>query len=198
MLKPLIESEIEYLDWKNDFQYPKMCRIRTELNGSSFFHALAKSYNIPYIVGHTSDGDIAINRTSFIKNMRNNLASTLEMYYQTLFNGKIAEMGQVLPEFSFENMKNVLESNQPISIFYNEYISNVIDKDIYLLDAKNQDVLKIKNNDLDILYKGRKSIVILILDQHCELIGIQSKDNFIKTIFNHDDEFIRYIYARLK
>lgn len=199
----LMDRETEPLNWKT-FNYPNMVRIRTIADGSCFFHAIAKAYYTPYQVGML-DGK-AIDRQKLIKALRRDLAIKLGQpadpadpdgptNYDLLSRGKLQEFAKGVPQYSLENMQKELSSTAPVSNSYNEYISNQLNKDIYLLDGETNDVM-ITGNDDDILYKDRDSIVILYIPGHYELVGIQTEDGII-THFRSTHPFIQAIRNRM-
>lgn len=197
-------SETENLIWTENFVYPGMVRIRIPRDGNCFFHAVVRAYFKPYQTG-VIDGK-SFNKYKFIKNMRKSLAGKLGSYidpynkvsyYETLSRGKLKEFSLSVPEYSLENMQKELSSSVAVDNVYNEFISNEIDKDIYILDNITKDVY-ITGRDEDILYKERKSIVLLYSPGHYELVGIQSEGNKgIKTLFNPKHDFIKAIKARI-
>ena len=207
LTKPLMDNQIENLNWSAPFGYEGMVRIRIPGDGSCFFHALAEAYCEPYIMGKSSNGE-PINRKQFIKDLRKDLSIKLgsrtvpedldsPTYYDELSRGNLKEFSMSLPEYSLENMQKELDSDLPVSNLYNEFISDQINKDIYLLDMVKRDVY-ITGKDDDILYKNRKSIVLLYLPGHYELIGLyQKREKNYKTLFSPDHDFILYIRSRI-
>lgn len=202
MIRPLIQYEYEMINWNKEFQHPNMCRIRTEMDGSCFFHAISKAISKQYM--EEGINNKPLDRYTFVRQLRKDLSKTLgekmpnsdKTYYESISRGKLKEFSNYVPEYTLENMQKLLDSSKSIDNSYNEFISNVLDLDIYLLDPYTQDVY-ITGDDSDILYKGRKSIVILALKGHYELIGIKKYDH-IQTSFDYNDEFIVYIRNRLK
>jgi hypothetical protein len=203
--KYLVDNEYEPMNWTGKFQYPGMVRIRVPTDGSCFFHSIAKSYFKPYIMGSLNGNPL--NRNDFIVKLRKDLANKLAskvnpldpqspIYYDTLSRGNLREISQSLPNYSLENMIHELNSNHPVDNVYNEFISNQLNKDIYLLDLVNQDIY-ITGSDDDILYKNRPSIVILYIPGHYELVGIQNRDS-IETVFESTHPFIQAIQKRKK
>ena len=202
----LSDKPFERLNWDNEnFNYKNMYRIRIIGDGSCFFHALAESYCKPYREG--INGKLKINKREFIRNLRKELSEKLKskidpldknspIFYDTLSRGKLREMSKDMPIYKLENMVKELDSNLPVDNKFNEFISNVLEKDIYILDLENKDVY-ITGDDDDILYKNRDSIVIGNLPGHYELIGIM-KDNKIKTLFPYNHPFIEKIRLRMK
>lgn len=207
-LSILMDREFEPLNWisvgNRGFSYPYMVRVRTPADGSCFFHALAKAYYIPYRNGAING--TAINRHQLVKTLRRDLAMKLgqpadptnpqgSTNYDLLSRGHLRDFGKAVPKYSLDNMKKELNSTSAIDNVYNEFISNQLRKDIYLLDGENQDVL-VTGDDDDILYKDRDSIVILYIPGHYELVGIQN-GNRIETHFLPTHPFIQAIRNRM-
>jgi len=207
MDRKLVLNQYQMLDWK---LYPNMVRIHTEGDGSCFFHAILNACYKPYIKGVTGDG-VSLNRRECVKNFRKDLANKLDDYidsnprnkkwYDILSRGDLKAHSKDLPELSLENMKRTLDSNSSVDHIFNELISEVILKDIYLLDFEKKDVY-ITGDDEDILYKNRKSIVILAIPGHYELVGVYRVNKkgllVVQTLFAHDDEFIKIIRKRMR
>ena len=205
-MKPLLNHEYENLKWPGVFEKFNLIRIRTDMDGSCFFHALAKAYFKPYIVGKIDDEPF--NRKEFIKNLRKDLAKTLALkidpedtesktYYQTLSNGEFEKISETMPKYSLKHMqKELANSEKPVSNIYNEFISDQLNLDIYILNGKTKDVY-MTGSDNSLLYKGRRSVVILYMPGHYELIGTMDKDNNIETIFSPKSKFIKKIKERM-
>lgn len=204
--RPLRKREYEKMNWKGNLQYPGMIRIRTDLDGNCFFHALAKSYFKPYITGKTKEGN-PLNRKKFIKNLRRDLAKMLNKkvdptdsdsltWYESMANGEWTEEGKKIPELTLKYMQKELDSNASISHIYNEFISDQLDKDIYILDIEKKDVYMTGTDDA-LLYKDRPSIIILYLPGHYELVGVKDGEDYIQTIFEPDSDIIKTIRKRM-
>jgi len=203
MVRYLTNSEYENLDWQDPFGYPNLVRIRTPTDGSCFFHTIAKSYFKPYITGKLN-GE-SFNRKEFIRKLRKDLSIKLgtrinpsspdsPIYYEVLSRGKLPEFSKSVPVYSLANMQKELDSDNPVDNVYNEFISDQLNKDIYILDMIKRDVY-ITGYDDEILYKQRPSIVILYLPGHYELVGLD-EDGVIKTLFDTNHDLIRFIRAR--
>lgn len=201
----LTNSEYENLPMDGPFKYNNLVRLRTIADGSCFFHALAKSYFKPYITG-LLDGKPFIRR-EFIQNLRKDLSVTLgskinpsdnssPLYYDELSRGELKDFSKSVPEYSLKNMQKELDSKRSVDNVYNEFISNQLDKDIYIIDAVKKDIY-ITGDDNDILYKNRPSVVILYLPGHYELVGLIKRNGDIKTLFNPDHDFIQAIRERI-
>lgn len=204
-IRILTDVEMERLDWRGPFQYPNLVRIRVPPDGSCFFHAIAKSYFEPYILGRWSNGK-PVDRRKFIATLRKDLSvklgskidpsdSNSTTYYDTLSRGRLADFSQSVPQYSLDSMMKELNSNRSVDNVYNEFISDQLNRDIYILDAVKRDVYMTGHDD-DILYKNRKSIVILYLPGHYELVGVYEK-GVTKTIFDPSHDLIRAIRQRI-
>jgi len=200
----LTNSEWENLNWDHPFGFKGLIRIRTPPDGSCFFHAITKSYFLPYITGKINGKPF--NRQSFIRKLRADLAKRLgarinpknpasPTFYDTLSRGELRSFAESVPFYSLENMQKVLNSNLPVDNVYNEFISNQLDKDIYILDMTKKDVY-ITGQDTEILYKNRPSIVILYLPGHYELVGLK-ENGVIKTLFEPTHNLIKSIRNRM-
>jgi len=191
-------SLIEILDWSglSDFYYPNMVKKKEIGDGSCFFHSIADSFYTPYKLGK-------VNRIEFVKKLRHQLAMLLQaknengkIWYDSLSRGKLKEYSQGMPDFTLENMVKLLDSNQPIDNRFNEFVSSVFDKNIFIIDNKTKDVY-ITGKDNDILYKSRDSIVLIWYNSnHYDLVGV-IEDNKLRTLFPYNHDFIGKIKERL-
>jgi hypothetical protein len=202
-LKPF---EVETLNWSSySFNFPRMCRVGVIADGSCFFHAVAQSYYKVYRRGRLND--VVLDRLKFIRQLRLELASKLgdpvdeddsesPSHYQIISRGEMESFGEIVPQYSLNSMKAELASDRPVDNAYNEFISDILNKDIYILDVMKKDIY-VTGKDLDILYKGRESIVLLYIPGHYELVGIRNNNNDIKTLFSPDHPFIQSIQTRM-
>ena len=101
-----------------------------------------------------------------------------------------------MPEYSLENMEKELDSSSPVSNIYNEFVSNSLNIDIYILDGIKKDVYMTGTEDR-LLYKDRKSVILLYLPGHYELIGLNRKDDYVQTIFSPENSIIQRIRERM-
>lgn len=195
-----------YLSWeKYGYEDFKMVAIYTIGDGNCYFHALTHAYYIPYrtqsLQGKT------VSRREIVRNLRNSLSVRLgepidplnpngPTFYDQLSRGKLYEFGKSIPEYSFEEMRKRLRSSSAVGNEYNEFVSDQLDKDIYILDYEKQDVY-ITGDDDDLLYKDRSSIVLLYMPGHYELVGIQDKNGKIQTYFSPTHPFIQFLKNRM-
>lgn len=193
-----------YINW-NFLSSWKLVRIGTPMDGSCLFHAIINAYFEPYrseILHGTP-----ISRFDIIKRLRTELSIALSSpidpnhphptYYESLNFGNTKEFSQAVPEFSLSYMQNELNSNSPIGYGYMEFIGNILNKDIYILDSKRQDIYI--TDELPLTIKGtRKSIVIYYMSGHYELVGIENNDGSYSTHFSPNHSLIKTLYNRVK
>lgn len=211
LVKILTDSKYEPMLWRGPFRYSNMVRLRTIADGSCFFHAIALAYFKPYILQKYPNGSY-FDRKEFIMKLRHDLAKTLSsrvnpsdpsspIYYDVISRGKLRNFSKAVTRYSLENMTKELNSNRPVDNAYQELVSDLLNKDIYILDMIKQDVY-VTGSDDDILIKGRNSIVLLYIDDksetgHFELVGL-NEDGILKTVFSPNHRFIRAIQNRLE
>ena len=201
MTKYLNNKELEPLNWVGEkFNYDGMYRKKTPGDGSCYFHAILDAYFVPYRTGRLN-GKL-LDRFSFVKKFRKDLASLLSQpringktYYETLSQGELPSLSKAMPEVSINSMKNGLVSFNSVNYMYHELVSDVLNKDVYILDSKSKDVYII-DSDLDLYYKKRNSVVILFIPGHFEVVGI-TVDGTLETYFHHKNPFIQAIRRRI-
>ncbi len=201
----LLNKETEYLDWeKGIFNYEQMYRKRTSGDGSCYFHAILDACFIPYRSEKIDKKKI--DKYDLVKNLRRELADSLlkirpgyddQTYYQTLSRGELPDLAKTIRSVSLKEMRKQLLSLNSVNYIFHEFVSDILEKDIYILDYKKQDVYII-DSDLDLYYKNRKSIVLLFIPGHFELIGILNNENQLVTYFHHKNPFIKAIRKRMK
>jgi len=194
------------LNWENHgFEDFKMVAIDTIGDGNCYFHALAHAFYVPYRT--QSLNGKTVSRITIVRNLRDGLAKRLgepvnplyptgPTFYNELSRGKLYEFGKDVPEYSFEEMKKRLRSSNAVGYEYNEFVSNQLGKDIYILDSEKEDVYIIGDDD-DLYYKNRPSVVLLYLPGHYELVGIQDKMGKIQTYFSTTNSFVQFLQARM-
>lgn len=190
------EDEWSYLEWSGlPLDYPGLVRVSVLGDGSCFFHTIARSYHKPYLLMSRRD------RQRFVRNLRHDLSiqlgqprTTDRTWYQSLSRGNLTSFSEVLPEYSLEAMQQELRFGGAVDNVYNEYVSDVLDKDLHLVDALSGDVY-VTGDDDDILYKHRSSIVILVWPGHYELLGLQEEGKLL-TVFEPAHPFIELLHRQ--
>ena len=208
-MTPLEEAKVSHLSWKGSLQYPEMIRIGTPGDGSCLFHAICRASSTPYQDGYIRNGNTSepFDRREFVLKLRSELSDVLSelsnpldskgpTHYDLLGNGEIKNLGQTQKEFSLEGLRDRLR--RPVSIGKElfEFISNQLNKDIYILSAEEEDVY-FAADDLSLLYKFRESIVLLALKNHYETIGVIEAGKAV-TLFQPSHPFIKEIRGRLR
>lgn len=194
-----------YIRWNNEFNQWKLVRFYTPMDGSCLFHAISNSFFEPY---HTEKlHGKHISRSHMISILRKELSQKLNSkisddpnsptFYDSLNSGNTAAFAQAVPEFSLSYMQDQLNSSFPIGYGYMEFIGNVLDKDIYILEAIRQDIYV--TDELPLTIKGnRRSIVLYYMNGHYELVGIQNNDGSFDTHFSPDHSFIKFLFSRVQ
>ena len=197
-----LKTNYELLVWTNcGISYPNMIRVMTIGDGSCFFHALLNSFYMPYRT-QTLDG-LPITQVELITNLRTSLATRLgerinamDTHYSQLGDGALQKLSDTFPRYSLDEMQKTLaDATKPIGNEYNEFISNQLNKDIYILDGTTHDVYMTGDN-WEKLYKNRDSIVLLYIPGHYELISIL-ENNIPVSLFKPDNPFITTIRNRM-
>lgn len=202
--KYLIKKEMEFLNWdknKTGFKYPDMVRIRTERDGSCYFHSVSRCILIPYKTQLLDSKPF--DRTKYVHSLRKELAYKLSekkengsTYYDSLSRGQLKSFSKEDNTVSLDGMRRILLNvNRWIGEECHELMSDLCNTDIYILDYDTHDVYML--SDTDIYYKSRKSIVILYITGHYEAIGL-NEEGTIRTLFKPDHYFIEAIRKRIQ
>lgn len=183
------------LDWNGPIQHEGLCMIPCPPDGSCFFHCILNAIYRPYLASSPDE------RAVMVKTFRRELSDYLSKkddsgatIYDKLSRGQLKIMSKDIPEFSLEAMKSELLENGPVDNLYNEFISDMINKDIYIVDLDARDIY-ITGSDVELYYKGRDSIVIGYTEGHYNLIGIK-KGSDVVTNFDCGHSFISQIRRR--
>lgn len=189
------------LGWGNGFEQWDIVRFNTPMDGSCLFHAIANSFFIPYRKQILRDKSVT--QSQIVQMLRQELSQRLGTYisdapnsptfYDTLSNGAVAKFAEYVPEFQLAYMQNELNSNRYIGYGYMEFIGNILDKDIYILDGVRRDLYC--TDELPFTIKGtRNSIILYYNNGHYELVGLRNKDDTFITHFNPTHTIIRFLY----
>lgn len=182
------------LRWENSkFNYPNMVSIETIGDGSCLFHSILMSFFKPYQFNQ-------VDRKKYAREFRRNLASELRKYYDKISEGQLYELSKSFPKLKLENMQKELDSSKSVDQIYNEFISDIVNIDIYLLNAKNKDVNMVGTRNI---YKNRVSVVILFTPGtgeigHYELIGVMESERKLKLSFEPSHPIIKTIQQRMR
>ena len=178
--------DLDTITLKN-IDYKNLKIIKTLGNGDCFFHAILSAINQEYVDSK--------DKAKMGHEFRLSLIPKLEKRYNKLSNGTLKEFSAVIPEYSLENMKKTLDSYTCVGHLFNELISDDKKIDIYILDAKTEDVYI--TGDEYLLHKKRPSLVLYYTGNHYDLLGVVEKGNTID-FFQYDHPFIKCLRKRIK
>lgn len=195
-MNPLTSLEWEYISWNTSQGLSgwvgtdaRLVRLRIDGRGRCLLAAIARAYYPPYILG-AADGK-SISREQIISNLTDGLASQLgrpEIYtkyegWDTLHN-------------SAEIKKHIKDPQLTLSGPYRQFISDLLNKDIYLINSTTHDVDF--GNDYTKLYLARPSVILLEHPDHYELVGLEYSyraGRFV-TYFEPDHSLIQSLNTR--
>ena len=195
------------LYWGGGFDQWHVVKFSTPADGSCLFHAIANSYFEAY---HTEllRGK-PITREKIVTGLRKELSNMLSQkvnekdsasprHYDILNHGNTAAFSKEVATYSLENMQKELDSLRYIGYGYMEFIGNVLEKDIYILDGYRCDIYI--TDELPLTIKGdRPSIVLCYMNNnHYELVGIENEDGTFATHFSPEHSFIRFLFQRVQ
>lgn len=182
------------LTWSSRVFGYSFVQIYTPRDGSCLFHALLNAFHKPYREGKYH-GQV-VPRKQIVIDLRRELARCLPTVYSRLWNGALASFGaEVDKNYSLPNMQRALANFEThIGYGYLRYISDSLDKDIYIFSALTQELYV--SDDLPVTGR-RGSILLYWLHDHYELIGITSRQGLV-TYFSPNDPLIKELYARLR
>jgi len=193
------------INWKNGFENWPLVRFSTPMDGNCLFHAICNSFFSSY---HDEKlNDQTVTRDKIVAAMRKELSETLSKpisdesnsprHYDILNGGNTSAFSEAVPEFKLKYMQKQLDSNTSIGYGYMEFIGNVLNKDIYILEAIRHDIYI--TDELPYTIRGnRSSIVLYYMNGHYELVGIHNQNNTFDTHFSPEHTFIRFLYDRVK
>jgi hypothetical protein len=188
--------------WGEDFEKWKLVSVNTPMDGNCLFHAILNATSYLYREGYIEGKEVK--RSTMVSVLRKEMAEKLstipngkkESYYDSLSNGNIKAFSENVPEFTLEYMTAELMSNKPIGYGYIEYICDIFDSDIYILERNRKD-LYITHEMLYCIKGNRNSIVLLYMEGHYELVGIL-KETEITTYFTSDHSLIQFLNEKTR
>ena len=168
----------------------EMTVVKTIGDGSCFFHAISEATSKEYRNKDTQG------KVEHVKLLRRLLSLELVRRdrdglraYDKLANGTLSELSKSIPECTVDNMIATLNSEKPVSNLFNEFVSDCLNIDIYLVSATKgiANVYKTGTDD-NILFKGRKSVLILVTPGHYELlVKTCSRCSKVKYLFEGEE-----------
>lgn len=185
----------------------KLHIIKVPPDGSCFFHAILRGFHKDYIIATTPK-----ERTDLCRKLRTSTSESLEeknpitqlTEYDTIGNGYYRKFNEATKGvdgdmYSLEALQKELLSSSPVNHAYIEILGNHLILDIYLISTRSGDVY-LTGTDSKLLFKNRRSIVILYSSGHYDIIGIK-RDNadqvIFDTLFSPNHKFILAIKKRM-
>ena len=184
-----------------------LIQIKQINDGHNFLRAIIDAYYTPYKCGYQiiQQQKVAFNCNEFIQNLRSDLALKLdtevehhhrkyfpETYFRTVDGQELQQtyydvLSDDSRKYSLNELQQWLNSDLPLNHELQEYISLILEKDIYIIDIDTKLVIKTNKN----LYKNRDSILLLFdkNNKNYSLLGL-SDGNAIITNFNTNNPFI--------
>lgn len=180
------------LKCKNGFEAWKLVLFGVPPDGHCLFHSLLYAFYTPYRE-EILNGKV-LSKLQIVVNLRHELSDRLDGVYDTLSGGNIGKFAEAVPEFALAHMKKELKSNNYIGYGYIEYISNLINKDIYIINGETSDIYI--SDELPYLIKGRTSIVLYYKNYHYEPIGLK-QDGIYYCHFKSNHPFIKFLRGKI-
>jgi hypothetical protein len=165
-------------------KYPyKLHSIPTIGDGSCFLHAVIGAISPCY--KFSSHGE----KIRLVRQMRKELSLLIDeknrdgkTYYEILSRGQLKNLSEHLDEVKLENMKKFLDSNSWFSHLYVEFISEVFEIDIYIVDYNTKRLYNLGDDEL--FYKDRNSIIIGYDGCHFETLSVLCSKGKKRTYFS--------------
>jgi hypothetical protein len=157
--------------------------IPTLEDGSCFLHAILYAIS-PYYRKLEKRKKI-----SFARKLRDDLADVLPEYYPDLSRGELKNLSKEIKETKLAKMQDFLRSSQWFNQLYLEFISNIFEIDIYIIDYKRNNLYN--TGDRELLYKDRPSVIIGYQDEnHFETLAAKDLEGEKRTYFSPKSDII--------
>lgn len=172
-------------------------------DGSCLLHAICNAFCTTYITQKL--GSEVIDPMQFVRKLRTQLAEKLDMeyedgktYYEFISRGALPELGKSFADKTLQGMQAHFDSRNPLGVEILEYISMIIDYDLFLIDKNKGDVYI--TGDEELYQKGRSSIVIIYNESFMHYTTGSIKDPLGRywTVFPSDHNFIQELKRRIK
>lgn len=162
-------------------------------DGHCLIHCICKALYKPYSVGRDSKGNV-ISRLECVRNLRRELSVELPKHYKYLSNGGLESFSNGLGEYKLENMIIWLDSSKYIGIEFLEFISDILNIDIYIIHKQTNTLYSV-GTDINLYYKHRRSIIVHYDDIHYNIL--YTKDSKISYYHQPNSPLIVHIYNTL-
>jgi hypothetical protein len=183
--------------------------IKVPPDGSCFFHSVLRGFHKDYIAATTLEERKQLCRklrTSTSESLEEKNTTTNMTEYDSMGNGYYKKFNEATQGvdgdlYSLKALQRELLSSSAVNHAYIEILSNHLILDIYIISAVTGD-LYLTGTEKKLLYKERRSIVLLYTPGHYDIIGIKrdtpsgSKVIF-DTLFSTNHKFILAIKERM-
>ncbi len=168
-------------------------------DGNCFFHAVCYALYPAYL--NESVGGVHTSRLDIVRRLRKEMSRLLgsvnsddgRSYYDSIGNGSLAEMGKNDPEYSLENIKNILDGDGPIDDPIPTYFGMILKKTIYIFNAKTKDLYGypgLPDVNLDV-------IMLWYNGSHYDLLTVSDRSGALQSHLSSEHPVSRAIYQRL-
>lgn len=172
--------------------------ISTIGDGSCFFHSILRASNRKYIAASRDE------RVAIADALRSELADSINridpktenIVYSTLSGGTLEDFGKVIPEVAQPNLYKHLKSKEWVGMEVLELVSELLNKDIYIIDKRTKNLYNIGYSNCELLYKKRNSVIIAYDGGHYTALGIANGDT-INTHFKPTNPVIAALYTQI-
>lgn len=187
-----------------DSPYGSLYRFKTILDSSNIIHAILRAFNKKYLKMNSIK-----EKEKYVSEIRSGLANDLTYdIYSRLAYGLIDELStKKYREYGVTTQdssvigwafytKSIADYNELLGSEIQEYISDKLNLDIYILSENSRDI-EPSLIECNLLYKHRPSIIILkISGVFYETVGKLDENGRIQTVFDPKDELIKQLYTK--
>ena len=167
-------------------------------DGSCFLHSVLRAIS-PEYTEKSKEG-----KMKMVKEIRETLSEMIDQapegegktYYELLSRGQLKELSETFDETKLEEMKKFLKGGDWFNQLYVEFISNVFDIDIYIIDHRKKELYIRGDNEL--FFKNRNSIIIGYHDnKHFDTLSIKDVNGEKRTYFSSNSPAIKNLKKML-
>lgn len=163
-------------------------------DGNCFFHSVLMAFSKDYRFEVV--GGVKVSRYNIVTQFKDELAQLLDKpiskggptWYKYLSRGSLEDFSKKVVGYDMKSLQNMLRSSQSVGQEFHEYVSDVLDKDIYIIQGNINKLYNV--GDFELLYRDRPSILLYYKNGHYDLLGRQDSNGDIQTLFDPSDDII--------